>query len=259
MNKDYEILNIDTNSNEEEIKRAFRKLSMKYHPENSNENLIKFNQINEAYKSIINKLNTPRQNNDNQTKILNNILSNFPTLNYPIYVPDIYINLTISLETSYLGSNMPIEINRTINNNSSNLQETETVYVEIPKGVDNNEIIILERKGDIVNGLKGDLKIQIEIKNETLFKRRGLDLFYFHKISLKESLCGFQFKLLLLSGKFINIKNKEGNIISPNSFKTIFNMGMTRNNQNGSLIIEFEVEFPNSLTSEKIEKIKNIL
>ena len=98
MNKDYEILNIDTNSNEEEIKRAFRKLSMKYHPENSNENLIKFNQINEAYKSIINKLNTPRQNNDNQTKILNNILSNFPTLNYPIYVPDIYINLTISLE-----------------------------------------------------------------------------------------------------------------------------------------------------------------
>ena len=122
MNKDYEILNIDTNSNEEEIKRAFRKLSMKYHPENSNENLIKFNQINEAYKSIINKLNTPRQNNDNLTKILNNILSNFPTLNYPIYVPDIYINLTISLETSYLGSNMPIEINRTINNNSSNLQ-----------------------------------------------------------------------------------------------------------------------------------------
>ena len=33
-------------------------------------------------------------------------------------------------------------------------------------------------------------------------------------------------------------------------------MGMTRNNQNGSLIIEFEVEFPNSLTSEKIEKNK---
>ena len=259
MNKDYEILNIGTNSNEEEIKRAFRKLSMKYHPKNSNENLIKFNQINDAYKSIINKLNTPEQNNDNQTKILNNILSNFPTLNYPVYVPDIYINLTISLETSYLGSNMPIEINRKINNNSSNIQETETVYVEIPKGVDNNEIIILERKGDIINGLKGDVKIQIEIKNETLFKRRGLDLFYFHKISLKESLCGFQFKLLLLSGKFININNKEGNIISPNSFKTIFNMGMTRNNQNGSLIIEFEVEFPNFLTSEKIEKIKNIL
>ena len=45
-------------------------------------------------------------------------------------------------------------------------------------------------------------------------------------------------------------------IIKPQFKKTIPNLGMMRENAQGSLIIEFDVEFPDSLTVEQIEVLK---
>ena len=36
-------------------------------------------------------------------------------------------------------------------------------------------------------------------------------------------------------------------------------MGMVRNNLFGNMIIEFDVEFPNTLTEEQINKLEEIL
>ncbi len=52
-NKDYySILGVDKNSSQEEIKKAFRKLAHKYHPDKKGGDEAKFKEINEAYQVL---------------------------------------------------------------------------------------------------------------------------------------------------------------------------------------------------------------
>jgi DnaJ-class molecular chaperone len=127
-------------------------------------------------------------------------------------------------------------------------------------GIDNNEVIALERKGHVTADYEvGDVKVVIQVDNPTKLVRSGLDLTYTHQITLKEALCGFSFDLEYFQGKLLKIANQEGNIVTPQLKKTISNMGMKRDNRQGSLIIMFSIMFPSSLTSEQTETLRNIL
>jgi DnaJ-class molecular chaperone len=133
--------------------------------------------------------------------------------------------------------------------------------LEFPKGIDDNTTILLKDKGHVVNdSLKGDVKVVFNVVNHSIFTRNGLDLHIKKNISLKESLCGFNLEIQHLNGKLLAINNHVNNtIIKPNYKKTIPNFGMTREQTTGNLIIEFIVDFPDSLSVDVIEKIKELL
>ena len=124
---------------------------------------------------------------------------------------------------------MPIEITRWIIENDIKREETETIYIPIPCGVDNNEIIILREKGNVLSeNNKGDIKVFIKIHNDTDFTRNGLDLILDKKIKLKDALCGFVFDMNYLDGRTFKINNNVGNIITNNYNKVLQGMGMKR-------------------------------
>ena len=51
MNKSYyEILGIEKNATKDEIKKAFRKLAHKYHPDKKGGDPLKFNEVSESYR-----------------------------------------------------------------------------------------------------------------------------------------------------------------------------------------------------------------
>lgn len=175
--------------------------------------------------------------------------------------PPIVQNVLISIEKILSEVTMPIDIERWIMENGNKVFEKETIYVTIPKGADDGEIIMLKDKGNVLNeDCKGDIKLFIKVVNNTEFKRSGLDLIYEKTITVKEALCGFTFELKYLTDKVYTINNNSGNIICDKYQKIIPNMGISRDNikTSGNLIILFHVKFPEKLTEDVMNQLKLI-
>ena len=282
----YNLLEIDETDNIELIKKAYRKLSLKYHPDKNINNKQHYDKITNAYEFIISNIsknninnelilynNYPNNNIQNSnfqnsnfqnTNFQNNNIetSNFQNNNYDTiynkFKEDIIINMEITFEQAFNGSNIPIIIERNIMYNNLLKQEKETLYVEIPKGIDNDEIIIIENKGNIINNFKSHVKIHTFLLKHELYTRSGLDIYYNINISFKESLIGFECNFKYLNNKIYKIVNKD-NIIHNNSKKIINNIGFMRNNYSGNLVIKFNINYPEKLSKEVQETLKNIL
>lgn len=307
----YEILGVERNTSQEEIKKAYRVLSMKWHPDRnqgSAESNAFFQEISQAYNTLSDdkkrreydmsllgmgggggirfSMNNPNPNfsqDFDPADIFNffssNIFGQFnnmnglngePNMMFGKNINDIRKRLNkpvpiikneeITLSKACTGCTLPIEIVRTIIENGITREEKETLYLNIPQGIDNNEMVILREKGHIhADNNRGDVKIFIKVKNDTEFARQGLDLILHKTISLKEALCGFSFDMKYIDQRVFKINNGRGNIITHNYKKVIQKMGIKRDEHVGNLIIEFSVVFPENLTNEQIEKLDEIL
>jgi DnaJ-class molecular chaperone len=168
--------------------------------------------------------------------------------------------IQLSLEQAYHGCNMPIEIERWIISNNVKVFEKETLYISIHAGIDDKEQLTIAEKGNVIGESKGEIKLIIQIINDTHFRRNGLDLIYVKSITLKECLCGFSFEMIHLNGKKLCINNLNNpTVIKPNFNKVIQSMGMVRENSVGNMIINFEIHFPDIITPEQIAILANVL
>jgi DnaJ-class molecular chaperone len=307
----YNTLGVPENANGDDIKKAYRSLSLKYHPDRTQGDVEKaklFQKVNEAYETLSD--GDKRREYDMSRKNpfmrmnsfgahgetdMNDILESLffggmpgmhPGMPGGIFAggftggpnirifrngvpvnmnqvekpPAIVKTVQITMETVLNGGKIPIEIERWVIENGNKVNESTIVYIDLFKGIDHNEIILLKDQGNVVNeNCKGDVKIFIAVNNDSCFTRRGLDLIVEKEISLKESLCGFSFDLKYINGKTYTINNLPGNIIPPEYQKVIPNMGLTRDGHTGHLIIHFHTKFPETLSSENIEALSKIL
>jgi DnaJ-class molecular chaperone len=303
----YNILGVNENSTKEEIKKAYRSLQMKYHPDKNPGNKEAMNltqKINEAYEILgdqqkreeydmarnnpFMKMNNPFTNGmggNGMDMPMDDIFNMFfggagmpfggmppgakihifhggpmnfqQAMNKPI---PIMKSLQINMEQVFNGASVPLEIERWILENGTKIFEKETIYIDIPQGIDDNEMIILRDRGNIISdNCKGDIKVNILVQNNTAFKRSGLDLILDKTISLKDALCGFTFEIKYLNGKSYTLNNCKGSIVQPEYKKLYSGMGLKRGEHKGNMIINFHIEFPEKLTEEQIDKLINIL
>jgi len=316
MSNLYEILGVPKTANESEIKKAYRALSLKYHPDRnpSEDAASKIREINDAYETLSDPAKKQQYDSPSPFSNMGGDMNEFPDINnifqmmfggvphgmrggmpggmpgggggggpeirifhggsHPFMngMPHMFQNIQqrpapivktiqISLQQAFQGCSAPLEIERWTIVNDIKCSELETIYVTIPPGIDENEMILLKDRGNVINeSIKGDLKIGIQIQNNTPFTRNGVDLIYKKTVTLKESLCGFSFELLHLNGKVFNLNNSTNRtIIKPNYKKIIPNLGMQRANTFGNLIIDFDVSFPETLTDEQVSAISTAL
>lgn len=321
-NNYYDTLGVSQNASDNEIKKAYRSLSLKYHPDRNKtvEAQTKMQNINDAY-SILGD-SSKRKQYDLELKLgargmsfpgfngvpppMNDLFEMFfqqgvggfqddimpeihifhgpggpnpfggqgfanpmqnpifkqfqETMLYSAPKP-IHYSLSITYEQAFYGCQLPIEIERETYVGDMLINEEETLYVTIPPGIDENEMITLKDKGNInKKQKKGDIKVSIKLEKSPLFSRNGLDLIFHKKVTLKEALCGFQFEIPHLNGKMLalnNIKNKA--VIKPQFRKIVPNLGFERERNKGNLIIEFDVTFPESLSEEQVQILERIL
>lgn len=313
----YETLEVPTTATIDEIKKSYRKLSLKYHPDRNQGNpemVAKFQEIGQAYEVLGDEQKKEEYDMMQNSPFgkggpsIDDLFSSLFGMNFgggggmspgvhhfsggPMMshgMPGISINgmpfghgpsvrifrngqqvhqkpqpivktIVISIEQVLVGAIIPIEIERWIMENDTKMFETETLYVNIPQGIDDNEIIMLRDKGHFVSdACMGDLKLFIKVENKSEFERQGLDLLFHKTITLKESLCGFSFEIPYLNNKSFTINNNGGNVIPPEYKKVIPKLGLTREDRVGNLIIMFHVQFPEKVSLEKIEQLREIL
>ena len=319
MSNHYETLGLNENASQDEIKKKYRKLSLKHHPDRGGDQ-EKFKEISVAYE-ILGDV-AKRKQYDLERKgfmpgmhgmpgmpgmhgmpgDLNEMLSslfgggmggmggmgnmrqNGGGMPFPFHMsgmggmPNVRIfhngrevfkkrkpelitkTIHITIEESYQGKVQPIEIERWVSHGEIKQLEKETLYVELKEGIDDNETILIEGKGNMDSeDNKGDIKIVIKIKNKTKFSRNGLDIIFKKDLTFKESLVGFKFELAHLNGKTYTLNNDGNLIIKQGDKQSIKGLGFKRDGNVGNLIIDFNINYPEKLTKEQIEKLKEIL
>jgi DnaJ-class molecular chaperone len=334
MKNHYEVLGVSRDASPEDIKRSYRALSLKWHPDRnpSPESQSKFQEIGSAYEILSDESKRHEYNCEldgvqmgGQEVDLNDIIQmmfgqgfpgqgfpgqgfpgqgfpgqGFPGQGFPgmaevrfegggpgIHVfhghmpgmpgmPGMHPNhffrqmqkpqpiiqqINLTFEQAYSGCTLCTNVDKWVVKNEIKVHESEQIYVNIPAGIDNNEIIIMRDCGNAVSAeLKGDIKFVVQVSKSDTFERQGMDLVHKRQISLREALTGFSFELTHVNGKMLCLNNmKNRTIITPNYRKTIPNLGMIRDGNIGNLIIEFTVAFPESLTDEQTNRIAEIL
>jgi len=292
----YDVLGVSREANADEIKRAYRALSLKWHPDRnqSPEAQSKSQEINAAYETLSDERRRQEYNAEldgvriggGQEIDINDIINMmfqgggmrggpeihvfhggmpgmpphhlFRQMQKP---PPIIKHIEIEFDQAYGGCTLCVNVEKWCVKNDIKIHEIEPIYVSISPGVDNGEVIIMRECGNTVSTeIKGDVKFVVKVIPSEMFERQGMDLLYKRNITLKEALTGFSFEISHINGKLLCLNNlKNRTIITPNYRRVIPNLGMVRDGNVGNLIIEFSVAFPESLTEEQTAKLSEIL
>ena len=212
----YETLGVSENASADEIKKAYRKLARKYHPDiNKDESAVeKFKEINAAYEvlSDTEKKQQYDQFGDQMfggqnfhdfargqgagvdlDEILRQMFggggfsggfggasqggfSGFGGFGAPDL--DVQARITVPFMTAVQGGKYKINV------------EGESFDIKIPAGIKSGETLRVRGKGKQYQGQRGDLLIKVEVSASDEYERKGDDLYKTFDVPLKEALFG---------------------------------------------------------------------
>ena len=210
----YETLGVNEHASADEIKKAYRKLARKYHPDvNKDESAIeKFKEINAAYEVLSDKKKKDEydmygdqifggQNfhdfaqNQGSNVDLDDLLKSifggggggsgfggggFGGAGSSSSVDlDQRINIAVSFYISVKGGKHNVSLNN------------ESFDIKIPAGIKNGETLRVRGKGSVGRmGKRGDLLIKVEVSESPIFERKENDLYMSMDVNLKTALFG---------------------------------------------------------------------
>ncbi|WRD54203.1 DnaJ domain-containing protein [Helicobacter pylori] len=213
----YQTLDVSENANQDEIKKSYRRLARKYHPDlnKTKEAEEKFKEINAAYEILSDeeKRRQYDQFGDNMfggqnfsdfarsrsaSEDLDDILSSifgrggfsqrfsqnsqgFSGFNFSNFAHedlDMTTTLNVSVLDTLLGNKKQVSINN------------ETFSLKIPIGVEEGEKIRVRNKGKMGRTGRGDLLLQIHIEEDEIYRREKDDIIQIFDLPLKTALFG---------------------------------------------------------------------
>jgi curved DNA-binding protein len=282
----YKILEVDVNSTQDEIKKAYRKLALIWHPDKNQGSVEaeeKFKRISEAYdilsnpdkKSKYDNLSRHRRTTSGQgmgdtwagmsyddlmedlkgtgfEKNFDNIFGH--QWGKTVKGPDLNIELVITIEDAYYGISREIDLYE------------HSFRVNIDKGIKSGHILRIKEKGRLhplnSQAPRGDVKIQIKVMDSPIYKRiNDDDIEMTVDVPLLTAILGDTMRVPMISG---TIELKIPELTRQNSKFRVKGKGMPKYKEEGSfgdLYIKTNVILPDKITKDERElynKIKEI-
>lgn len=281
----YKILEIDKSANEADIKKAYRKLARKYHPDvnpNDESAKTKFQEINEAHEVLSDPEKRKKydkygkdwkhadefekQKQYQQQSSRQGFSSDYGNEDYSSFFESMFGGMGGGRQrssVSFKGQDYSAELRLNMLDTLISQKQTLTVNgknirITIPAGVENGQTIKIKGHGaDGMNGgPKGDLYISFIVENTTAFKREGSTLFLEKEIDLITAILGGELMVDTLSGKVkLTVKPETQN----GTKVKLKGKGMPvykSENEFGDLIITYTVKIPTNLTEKQKELLR---
>lgn len=282
----YNILGVKKNASSDDIKKAYRKLARKHHPDlnpNDKEAQKLFQQINEANevlsdsqkrkkydkygenwkhgekyeKAQQHRWNSPQGEQTFYTQ------GNFSDEDFSDFFHSMF-GRGFSQHTrdrsahKFKGGNYQAELRLSLRQAMQTHQQTlsingENIRITVPAGVSNGQKIRLKGYGQsgINGGPNGDLLITFVIEEDAQFKRLGNDLYIDVNVDLYTAVLGGNTKIDTLDGE-VMMRLKAGT--QPNSSLRLKGKGFPvykKNTQFGDLYVTVRVTLPNQLSQKE--------
>jgi curved DNA-binding protein len=253
----YDILGVNKNASQDDIKKAYRNLSKKYHPDRNGGDDSKFKEINEAYDTLGNEEKRNLYDNPNPFGGFHRFGENRGGFswnwNNTRPMPQNYeVVVEISMTEAYYGCNRNVRIG------------TKTFNVDIPKGVTTGKVIVYSGQGgrgyDPLTGQEkcGDLYVKISVRStDKMYLNSDGTLEMMIAIDWIDAILGCDMDLDVFD-KTVKIRvpkytQNGGYVLSAgNGFPKYKSTGYT------NLKVNFIVKMPKTLTQSQIDKLESI-
>lgn len=177
--------------------------------------------------------------------------------------PTITHDLLVSLEDVLKGVTKKMKITRKVLNpdGRSTRSEDKVLTVEVKPGWKEGTKVTFPKEGDQTpNNIPADIVFVIKDKSHPLFKRDGSDIRYKARIGLREALIGCTVTVPTLDGRKQTLQLSD--VTKPTATKRIAGEGLPypkQPNKRGDLVVEFDIQFPDTLTKTARDRIAELL
>ncbi|MBT3510355.1 MAG: DnaJ domain-containing protein [Nitrospina sp.] len=287
MKNYYSVLGLDKGSSDDEIKKAYRKLAMQYHPDRNEGNKKaedRFKEISEAYAVLSDKKKrsqydqfgsegfhqkfsredifrdfdineilrgfggNPFRGQEDQFGGFGNPFSQGRPSHREAKIPPLKKELSISFEEAALGCQRTLSISRN--------DVLEEINVKIPPGISHGKVLRLKEKGQMSLNLnrRGDLHLLVNVSPHPLFRREGRNVVVEAKIKVTQAILGASIEVETLDGiKSVKIPAGTQN----NSKLKLKGVGIKfSSGVRGDQLVRIVIITPKDLTEEQIQHIQ---
>ena len=293
----YKILGVDKSASAEQIKKSYRKLALKYHPDHNEGDKsaeAKFKDLNEAYAVLRDPEKRKQydmfgaegfQNRYSQEDIfrdfdIGSIFKEFGFGGGPRDQRgysrmfgtgcgprgfDGFQNRESRIRGQNLIYELPMTLEELIQTTSKTITyqingRNEQVSVRVPAGIKGGQKLRLQGKGQPGRngGPPGDLYVKIKETPHPVFRRENADLYMKQKIRFSEAVLGGDIEVPTLEEKLLKLKIPPGTQDNAKFRLKNFGLPVYNGTGRGNAYVEINIDVPKELTEEQKDLVASL-